>query len=257
MTFGLKSNQQDYIFVPYSLQGEGSAVYAQLLGIESDYMQSHHNIALAGITDALMMRPHHHGEELMSFIAFFKEQPGGIYQVDPTCCLLDLGKWNISTDSQHYQELKEWIKCAMPPFYENLPTTGCFTYFHTPKHVGRALARTYNANKSQPTPHAAYSVWLCKTFGKTETAPTAQSVHQAWQLPPVNIDYSFKNAVDFPALGTKIEETKSTALSTQLMELAQFKEEAAASSLELSQLKLDISQMMHDIISAELPSIVA
>jgi curli biogenesis system outer membrane secretion channel CsgG len=69
-------------------------------------------------------------------------------------------------------------------------------------------------------------------------------------------------------LSNKIDDTKSTALSTHLTvsedfkslirkELAQFKEEALTARSELSQLKLDMSQMIKDIIRQELPSIVA
>jgi hypothetical protein len=61
---------------------------------------------------------------------------------------------------------------------------------------------------------------------------------------------------------------KSTASSTRLTvsedfkslirkELAQFKEDAQTARSELSQLKLDMSQMMQDIICKELPSIIA
>ena len=98
-------------------------------------------------------------------------------------------------------------------------------------------------------------------------APTNQPARQAWQRPPVDIEYSLKNATDFPALN-KIDDTKSTASSTRLTvsedfksligkELAQCKEDTQTARSELSQLKVDMSQMMTDIIRQELPSIVA
>jgi gas vesicle protein len=78
-----------------------------------------------------------------------------------------------------------------------------------------------------------------------------------------------KDATDFPTLSSnKINDTKSTASSTCLTvskdfksligkEVAQFKEDSQTACSELSQLKLDMSQMMQDIIRKRLPSIVA
>ena len=262
VAFGLPSNQNDYVFVPYSLRSDNSAVYAQLLGKQNDYMQNHRNISLAGITDGMMTKPPA-GDQ--AFKDKLQDQPG-VYRVDPTRRLLDLGKWNISTDSQHYQALQAWIDTEMPKYYANAKPSGKFTDFPVPTRLGKHRA------EAQSIP-SAYSAQLCQKYGDTDTAPTVQPARQAWQRPPVDIEYSLKNA-DFPALSNKnsdqhkIEDTKSTASSTRLTvsedyksligkELAQFKEEALSARSELSQLKLDMSQMMKDTIHQELPLIVS
>jgi hypothetical protein len=79
-------------------------VYAQLLGKQNDYMQNHRNISLAGITDKMMTKALTKQDD--SFREMLQEQPG-VYRVDRTQRILDLGKWNISTDSKHYQALKD------------------------------------------------------------------------------------------------------------------------------------------------------
>ena len=261
VAFGLKVNQSDYLFVPYSLRSENAEIYAQLLGKQNDYMHNHRNISLAGLTTTLMAQALSRLGDQESFREMLQDQPG-VYRVDPTRRLLDLGKWNISTDSQHYQDLKDWIDKEMPKFYKDTDTAGRFADFPVPTRLG------HTARTSKPTTSTSvYSAQICQQFGDTDMAPTVQPARQAWQRPPVDIEYSLKNATDFPALN-KIDDTKSTASSTRLTvsedfksligkELAQCKEDAQTARSELSQLKVDMSQMMTDIIRQELPAIVA
>jgi hypothetical protein len=81
-----------------------------------------------------------------------------------------------------------------------------------------------------------------------------QPARQAWQRPPVDIEYSLNDTTEFPALSSNkiADDTKSTASSTRLTvsedfksligkELAQFKENAQTARSELSQLKEDMS----------------
>jgi hypothetical protein len=102
----LKESQNNDLFVPYSLCSDNAAVYAQLLGKQNEYMQNHRNILLAGINNNLMMQAPRTQEENKSFKEMIQDQPG-VYRVDPIGRILDLGKWNISTDSKHYQALKD------------------------------------------------------------------------------------------------------------------------------------------------------
>ena len=152
----------------------------------------------------------------------------------------------------------------MPTFYAGVTPSGRYTDIPAPTRLGKNSTR---ASKPRSLT-SAYSAQICQQYGDIDTAPTIQPARQAWQRPPVNIEYSLKDATEFPALSNKIEDTKSTASSTRLTvsedfksligkELAQFKEEAQTARTELSQLKLDMSQIMQDIIRQELPSIVA
>jgi hypothetical protein len=77
------SNQNNYLFIPYSLRSNNSAVYAQLLGKQNGYMQNQHNILLAGITDALITQALTKQEENKAFREMLQDQPGA-YRVDPT-----------------------------------------------------------------------------------------------------------------------------------------------------------------------------
>jgi hypothetical protein len=104
VAFGLESNQSDYLFIPYSLRSDNSAVYAQLLGKHTNICKNNRNISLAGITEKMMMKALTKEDD--SFREMLQEQPGA-YIVDRTQRILDLGKWNISTDSEHYQAL--WV----------------------------------------------------------------------------------------------------------------------------------------------------
>jgi hypothetical protein len=133
-------------------------------------------------------------------------------------------------DSQHYQMLKDWIDSKMPPFYENLP----------PSILVGPLPRHPNLfpKHRHILPSFASKIVPLKW-------PRPSNIHKAWQRPPVDIEYSLKNSLDFPALGNnKIDDTKSTASSTPLAvsgdyksligkELAQFKEEAITARSEL------------------------
>jgi hypothetical protein len=106
----------------------------------------------------------------------------------------------------------------------------------------------------------AYSAQICQQYGDTNTALTLQLACLACQGRPVDIEYSLKDGTDFPALSSnKIDDTKSTASSTHLTvskdfkslirkELGQFKEDAQSAPSELSQLKLNMFQMMHKVI---------
>jgi hypothetical protein len=161
--------------------------------------------------------------------------------------------------------LKEWIDQEMPLFYATTTTNGRFTDFPEPTRLGQNSTRSFKPKSSL----SAYSAQICQQYGATDTTPTVQPDRQAWQRPPADIEYSLKDTTEFLALSsTKIDDTKSTALSTRLTvsedfkslirkELAQFMEDAQTTCSELSQLKLDMSQIMQDIIRKELPSIVA
>jgi hypothetical protein len=99
VAFGLQSNQSDYIFVPYSLCSDNLVFYAQLLGNQNNCMQNHNNFLLAGITDNLMTQVPTKGKS--PFREMLQDQPG-VYRVDPTWQILNLGKCSISTDPKHH-----------------------------------------------------------------------------------------------------------------------------------------------------------
>ncbi len=99
VAFGLQSNQSNYLFVPYSLLSDNLAVYAQLLGKQNNSMQNQCNVSLAGVTNALMT--HIPTKAKRAIREILQDQPGAV-RIAPTWQILDLGKWNISTDSKHY-----------------------------------------------------------------------------------------------------------------------------------------------------------
>jgi hypothetical protein len=123
----------------------------------------------------------------------------------------------------------------MPLFYATVTTAGRFADFPEPTRLGKNNTRS-SKSKSSPS---AYSTQICQQFGATDIAPTGQPARQAWQRPPVDIEYSLKDTTEFPALSSNkiANDTKSTASSTRLTvsedfksligkELAQFKEDA-------------------------------
>jgi hypothetical protein len=144
-----------------------------------------------------------------------QEQPGA-YRADCTRCFLNLGKWNISTDSEHYQALKNGIDQEMPLIYATTTTDGRFVDFPEPTCLGQNSTRLFKP-KSSPS---AYSAQTCQQYGATDTAPTVKPARQAWQRQPVDIEYSLKDTTEFTALSsTKIDDTKSTASSTRCIVL--------------------------------------
>jgi hypothetical protein len=95
-----------------------------------------------------------------------------VYRVDSTECTPDLGKWNISTNKDHYSDLTKWIDLIIANFFEqvNQDDTEPMDKFPEPKrltqtpvnHNTSSVSSTY-AKKNQ----AAFS-----TASTTASAPS-------------------------------------------------------------------------------------
>jgi hypothetical protein len=58
-----------------------------------------------------------YGNDETSFEDLLKSKEG-VYRIDSTKCTPDLGKWNISTDKDHYSALTTWIDSNIADFFE-------------------------------------------------------------------------------------------------------------------------------------------
>jgi hypothetical protein len=256
----------DYLFVPFSLRREDPQTYVQLLGKQNEYMDNHRNISVAGLSWDLMQNPIQNIQEYESFQDILLKQPG-VYRVDCTRRTNDIGKWNISTDKTHYQDLIKWIDAEMARFFSEVPTSGLFTDFPEPCRLGRHR-QILHKNPAM----SSYAKTLRKRYGTaSETgslAPAQQPKRPAWNRPPIDIEYSIVDA-NFPPLpsNNKTDETKSTASSTKFTvsedyksiiakEMSQYKADAALARSDLVTLKSEISNLVNQTINESLKGII-
>jgi hypothetical protein len=134
--FQKPERSHDYLFIPFSLRREDPQTYVQLLGKQNEYMDSHRNISVAGLSWDLMQNPIQNIQEYESFQDILLKQPV-VNRVDCTRRTNDIGKWNISTDKVHYQDLIKWIDAKMACFRSKVSTSGLFTDFPEPCRLGR------------------------------------------------------------------------------------------------------------------------
>jgi hypothetical protein len=93
------------LFIPFSLKRELSGnEYSSIIQQQSIYLENHRNISIVGIGNRRMLAATTYGNDDISFEDFLKSKDG-VYRVDSTKRTPDLGKWNISTDKDHYSAL--------------------------------------------------------------------------------------------------------------------------------------------------------
>jgi hypothetical protein len=112
----------DIQLVLRNLRFEMPAVYANLLGDQNKYLESHRNIAIAGLCKEAMDVENvvditgNHFPTMREAI----QAVSGIEQVYATKRITDLGKWNISTTVDQWENAKTWINQNLLPMYRSI-----------------------------------------------------------------------------------------------------------------------------------------
>jgi hypothetical protein len=212
-----KTSISEMLFIPFSLKRELSAdAYCSILQQQNDYLENHRNISIVGIGSLRMNKPVLYQDETFHFEHLLRSKPG-VYRVDSTKRTPDLGKWNISTDKEHYAELIHWVDTNMEAFFALIPSHDeePMEEFPTPRRLSRLPATSKSISSS-----SSYAKKLQSAF-TTDQPPKpvpSKTRKKAWNRLPVNIQYENSTNEDFPPLPAKTnsDETRSTASSTRL-----------------------------------------
>jgi hypothetical protein len=141
-------------------------------------MENHRNISEASLSWDLMQNPIQLDLDYESFQDSLLKQ-SGVYRVDCTCQTNDIGKWNISTNKTHYQDLIKWIDDELIRFFHDTPTIGLFLNLPEPCCLGR-----HRQTLHRKPAMSSYAKNLRQRYGtKSESgssAPAQQPKRPAW-----------------------------------------------------------------------------
>jgi hypothetical protein len=111
------ATSSDMLFIPFALKRELSGdKYSSIIQQQSIYLESHRNISIVGIGNRRMLAATTYGNDKTNSEDLLKSKEG-VYRVDSTKRTPDLGKWNISTDKDHYAALTTWINSNITEFF--------------------------------------------------------------------------------------------------------------------------------------------
>jgi hypothetical protein len=216
LTFA-NTSAEHMLFIPFSLKRELSGdEYCTILQQQNTYLENHRNIAIVGIGHSRMHQPVRYQDVVTPFDHLLRSKLG-IYRVDSTKRTPDLGKWNISTDKEHYAELTTWIDSNITAFFDLVPLNDeePMDEFPSPRRLSRSPARAKPASSS-----SSYTQKLQTAFitGQPPQPAPSKPRRTAWNRLPIDIQYENSTNEDFPPLPTKhnSDETRSTASSTRL-----------------------------------------
>jgi hypothetical protein len=100
------ATSNDILFIPFALKRELSGdEYSSIIRQQSIYLENHHNISsIVRISNRRMLMAVTYDNVKTSFKDLLKSREG-VYHVDSTKQTPGLGKWNISTNKDHYSDL--------------------------------------------------------------------------------------------------------------------------------------------------------
>ena len=213
-----EATSSEMLFIPFALKRKlTDNEYGSIIQQQSLYLENHRNISVAGISNRRMLTEAAYNDHEVTFEALLRSKEG-IYRVDSTKRTPDLGKWNISTDKEHYTDLTQWIDSHIVDFFKLVPPdiTEPMDDFPEPKRLSRTPI-----NKSTASVTSTYAKKLQAVFSATNPTASATTAPRrpAWNRPPVDIKYKNSTNEEFPALSSgkhASEDTRSTASSTRL-----------------------------------------
>ena len=102
-------------FIPYSMKYSHEEFYSKMIAQHDAWDSKHRNIGIGGISVKAMING---GDK-----ALYKnilELPG-VNFCHPCRRTFAIGKWNISTDIEHFPETKDWLAKNLPVFFKITP----------------------------------------------------------------------------------------------------------------------------------------
>jgi hypothetical protein len=257
------ATSNDMLFIPFALKRELSDdEYSSIIQQQNVYLENHRNISIAGIGNRRMLTAAPYDNDELSFEDLLKSKEG-VYRVDSTKRTPDLGKWNISTDKEHYSALTNWIDSNITDFFELVKpdNTEPMDEFPEPKRLSKAPS---NRNKSNVS--STYAKKIQAAFSTASTTGSAPSIPRrpAWNRLPVDIEYKNTSTEEFPPLPSSkptSEDTRSTASSTRLTfnedsiqkaiadSKSEWERETKKFQAEIRQSHQDLKQSIGDLIN--------
>jgi hypothetical protein len=265
------TNIDEMIFIPSSLKHTLSGdKYSNLIHLQRNYLETHRNISIAGIGNLRMegLSPDYGAA---NFEDLLKSLPG-VYRVDTTKRTPDLGKWNISTDKEHYAALTKWIDEHLVAFFTSVPVVDAsevFADFPIPRRLSRSAPKSTNQSAS--------SLYAQKfeTDPILEKTTSSKPSRPAWNRLPVDMEYKNSQSTDFPSLPTKkvssdtrpIDSTPSPP-STDFVKIiadltSEFQAKIQELKTEIRQSKVDLNEQIRQskvdaaAFKASLPQVLA
>jgi hypothetical protein len=186
--------------IPREFKYRQPELYAKLLSAQNDYLETHRNIGLVAIpNDAMYFQKVKdvEGKEWKSLHDALLQAPG-IAHVHCSKRVFDLGKWNISTTHDSWENVKAWLDEQLLPLYHSIPQDIRDDYKTYAEFLGPQRLQhrppLHNTN-AQPS---AYAQRLETQLLGNATVPRATH-HQppAWKAKRPKLVWTFKEA-DFP-----------------------------------------------------------
>jgi hypothetical protein len=216
-SFAASENSFSPFYVPFALKTHHPDVYGSYLAKQNNFLETHRNIAIAGVSVAAM----DHGDEdnpddnFPSSLWQLIKNLDGVYRADTCRRTPDLGKWNISCHSDFHPTIAAWIDdnvvdhCTRIP--GDLPT---FQAFPAPTRL--SASRNSRSVASGLTDASPVSHYLKTLAARDRTSDKITTVlRNPWKsTPPVAaVQYSF-TPNDYPKLPTAKNGTARTEDST-------------------------------------------
>ena len=238
------------MYIPFALKLSHPEVYGHYLAKKNAFLESHRNIAIVGVHPIAMDYgdPDSPDENFPQSLWKTLFKLDGVYRVDSCRRTFDLGKWNISCNSSHYQDITHWIDTHLTEIWSKLPVEmPSFEEFSTPERLSRnRVARSVASGLTDASPVSHYLKSLAARNTQTKIASV---VRNPWRpAPPVtSVQYLFDKA-DYPPLDGN-PPTASTAVSTMpdasgvsACSLSQLEGHATSVRREVDQKLLDLNQ---------------
>jgi hypothetical protein len=118
-----ENSHRSLAVVPREFKYRQPDIYAKLLGAQNGYLESHCNIGLVAIpNDAMHLQKVKDvdGKEWKSMFDALSQAPG-IAHVHCSKRVFDLGKWNMSTNHESWETVKDWLDKQFLPLYNHIP----------------------------------------------------------------------------------------------------------------------------------------
>jgi hypothetical protein len=250
------ATSSDMLFIPLPLKRELSGdQFSSIIQQHSIYLEIHHNISIVGIGNRRMLTAVTYGNDKTSFEDLLKSKEG-VYCVDSTKRTPDLGKWNISTNKDHYSALTTWIDSNIADFFELVNQDDAEPMDKFPDQI--------NHNKSNVSSTYAKKIQAAFSTASTTASAPSTSRRPAWNRLPVDIEYKNNSNEEFPPLpSTKptSEDIRSTASSTRLTfdedsiqkaiadSKSEWERETNKFQKEMRQSQQDLKQSIGDLIN--------
>jgi hypothetical protein len=195
--------------IPSEFKYNQPDTYAKLLSAQNDYLEQHRNIGLVAIlNDAMNLQKvtDIDGKEWQSLHAAICQAPG-VAAVHRSKRIFDLGKWNISTKHDSWEDVKQWLGKHLLLLNTSIPAAKRAHYRSYDDFTGPQRLQykpPQSCSQSDTTVVSDYAKRIQSQMLGNITVPIATH-HQppAWKAKRPKLVWTF-NEEDFPMIASPI-----------------------------------------------------